>query len=397
MMPSEMSPDRKKKIKTLLSMMSKQNERIFVIVPPLVEMMDLVIDDAELDYLLQMGTGLFDYHQARKASDMPDDKFKSFFDTMRRKGLIRIELDKNGNEEYRLNAIAVGWYEAMMHYIVGKPQEKAFSEKWNEFFQYFQRFNFSPLREAQNLLMRKFLKPNQGSAILNPEMAGMTKSKTIPINTTLTGSGAQVYPTFRVNTLIEDYGDQESIYAFPCVCRRGNKLIDSSCDYDLPEVSCITFGVEANAWAKWGYGRHVSKAEAIEILKEVRNKGAVHSVIHEKDNTSLPVTAICNCCWDCCAILKPYNMGAVPLKYNASYTAKVKDDADCKGCGNCEKFCPTAAMKLKDERVSLNSDRCIGCGQCAFQCRQNNIELYPNERTVFLPILKKSEARVVAP
>jgi len=31
-----------------------------------------------------------------------------------------------------------------------------------------------------------------------------------------------------------------------------------------------------------------------------------------------------------------------------------------------------------------------------FSARQNNIELYPNERTVYLPLLKKSEARAYA-
>jgi ferredoxin len=89
-------------------------------------------------------------------------------------------------------------------------------------------------------------------------------------------------------------------------------------------------------------------------------------------------------------------MGAMSLKYNASFTARIKDDSNCKGCGNCEKYCPTTAMKLIDEKVSFNSDKCIGCGQCAFQCRQNNIEMFPNEREIYLPMLKKSEARISA-
>ena len=135
----------------------------------------------------------------------------------------------------------------------------------------------------------------------------------------------------------------------------------------------------------------------MDILKEVRHKGAVHSVIHEKDDTRLPVVAVCNCCWDCCGILKSYNMGAVSLKYNASYVARIKDDADCKECGNCEKYCPTTAMKLINGRVSLDSDKCIGCGQCAYQCRQNNIEMVSTEKhVVYLPVLKKSEARISA-
>ena len=196
------------------------------------------------------------------------------------------------------------------------------------------------------------------------------------------------------NELIEEYGDKKAIYAFPCVCRHGNKLIGSKCNFDMPKESCIAFGPEARAWAEWGYGRYISKEEAIDILKEVRDKGAVHSVIHERDDQNLPAAAICNCCWDCCGILKPYNSGSVALMYKASYKACLKEDADCKGCGNCEKYCPTTAMRLKDKKATLNDDLCIGCGQCAFQCRQNNIELYPNERMVFLPLLKKSEARV---
>ena len=156
----------------------------------------------------------------------------------------------------------------------------------------------------------------------------------------------------------------------------------------------MIFGILGTAWESYGYGRKISKEEAVDILKEVRERGAVHSVVHERDDYRLPVAAICNCCWDCCGILRPYNMGAVPLMYNAAYLAKIKDDADCKECGNCEKYCPTTAMKLEDKKVLFDNKKCIGCGQCAFQCRQNNIEMVPNERKVYLPILKKTEARV---
>lgn len=386
---------KKRKIKTLLSMMNKQNVRLIPIAPPLVEMMNLAINDDELDYLLQMGTGLYNYEQAVKTSNMPEEKFQIFFDTIKRKGLIHVEYYASENEEYRLNAIAVGWYEGMMHYIVGKPNEKEFSEKWEEFFKFFYKFNFFPLRNVQNIVLRHILKPSQDTALMNPEIKSKNKKKTIPINTKI-NHDSKVYPSFLVDDLVEEYGKKNSIYVFPCVCRHGNSLINSGCNFDMPKESCMAFGNLAKAWESWGYGRRISKVEAIEILEEVRDKGAVHSVIHEKEDDNLPVAAICNCCWDCCSILKPYNMGAVALMYNASYSARIKDDADCKSCDNCEKFCPTTAMKLIDKKVSLDKDKCIGCGQCAYQCRQNNIEMYPNERVVYLPILKKSEARITA-
>lgn len=75
--------------------------------------------------------------------------------------------------------------------------------------------------------------------------------------------------------------------------------------------------------------------------------------------------------------------------------ARIKDDTKCKACGNCEKYCPTTAMKRGDKKITFDQERCIGCGQCAFQCRENNIEMLPNARTVYLPLLRRSEARVV--
>ena len=57
-----------------MSMMNKQNQRLIPVAPQLVEMMDMVTTDQEIDYLLQMGTGLFDYKQAAKTSKMSDEQ-----------------------------------------------------------------------------------------------------------------------------------------------------------------------------------------------------------------------------------------------------------------------------------------------------------------------------------
>jgi len=392
----KISPARKKKIRTLLAMMNKQNKRLIPIAPPLIEMMDLTVTEKELDYLLMMGIKSYDYEVGLNSGNLPDNQFRAFFEEMQKKGLVHVDFDENGKEKYRLNAIAVGWYETMVHYLSGKPQETAFSEKWNEFFKYFRKFNFFPFRELQNMFLSSFLKPAQDTAILKLEKTEMVDKNTIPINTAVSVPDSTVYPTYLVNELIEKYGNQNEIYVFPCVCRYGNDLLNDPCDFDFPKESCISFGKYARAWANWGYGRHVSKEEAIDILKMVQDKGAIHSVIHERDDFSLPVAAICNCCWDCCGILKPYNMGAVALKYRASFVAKIRTEAECIACGNCAKHCPTTAIKLIDETVTLNEEKCIGCGQCSYQCKHNSFELIPKERIVFLPILKKNEVRVAA-
>ncbi|MCP4625265.1 MAG: hypothetical protein GY850_17350 [bacterium] len=32
-------------------------------------------------------------------------------------------------------------------------------------------------------------------------------------------------------------------------------------------------------------------------------------------------------------------------------TGRIKDDSNCKRCGNCEKYCPPTAMKLNDSII----------------------------------------------
>jgi len=63
----KMSSVRKKKIKTVLSMMNKQNKRLIPVAGPLIEMMHLTATDDELDYLLALGTDKYDYARARSA------------------------------------------------------------------------------------------------------------------------------------------------------------------------------------------------------------------------------------------------------------------------------------------------------------------------------------------
>lgn len=389
------APERKKKIKSLFSLMNKQNRRFIQVAPPLVDMMDMVIEDDELEFLLKMGTKSYNFEKVQSLSNISESVFQDFFNKLQRKGFVHFERNSIGKKEYSLAAIAVGWYETMMHYNIGKQNEKEFSEKWNEFFKFFQKFNFFPLRNIQNVVMKKVLTPSQEAVLMKPEIKGSNNKINISINKKINHE-TKIYPSFLVNDLVEEFGKKNSIYIFPCVCRHGNKVIGSECNFNIPKESCMAFGSLAQAWESWGYGRNITKEEAIDILSEVQEKGAVHSVIHEKEDSNLPVEAICNCCWDCCGILKPYNMGAVSLMYNASFSAKRKDEDSCKNCGKCAKFCPTTAMRFQDDELRFNQNLCIGCGQCALQCPQNNIEMCPNERTVFLPLLKKSERRITA-
>lgn len=392
-MAQTLTSARKKKLRQLADMMNRQNDRFMVIAPPLLEMMDMVLTDQELDFLLKFGRKMYTVREAADLSGLSENLFRPFFDTLNRKGFIHLDFDESGDERYRLNAIAVGWYEAQTHYLIGKEQEKEFARKFDEFFEFFRKFNVYPVRSIQNIVLRPFVRPSQSVAI-HPAPVPGKKSKKIPINTTVAPPETNVWPTSLVTDLIEEFGNQDSIHVFPCVCRHSADLLDRSCRHEHPRESCIAFGDIARTWAGFGYGRHISKEEALDIMQMVREKGAVHSVIHERDNPKNPVVAICNCCWDCCGMLRSYNMGAIPLNYQSHFIAKIVDLDNCKGCGTCMKYCPTTAMAVVDKKAVLNSAKCIGCGQCAYQCPRNNIEMSYNSREVYLPVLSLKEARI---
>ncbi len=41
----------------------------------------------------------------------------------------------------------------------------------------------------------------------------------------------------------------------------------------------------------------------------------------------------------------------------------------CKGCGICTAFCPTKAIVLKGEKVTVEDiDKCTQCGLCELRC-----------------------------
>jgi len=52
------------------------------------------------------------------------------------------------------------------------------------------------------------------------------------------------------------------------------------------------------------------------------------------------------------------------------------DEAKCKSCGTCVKFCPTKAITLEEnEKVTIDQEACIGCGACVNVCDEDAIKL----------------------
>jgi len=51
------------------------------------------------------------------------------------------------------------------------------------------------------------------------------------------------------------------------------------------------------------------------------------------------------------------------------------DKEKCTGCGACVETCPVEALKLVDDKATVDPDTCIDCGSCVDECPVEAISL----------------------
>jgi Pyruvate/2-oxoacid:ferredoxin oxidoreductase delta subunit len=386
--------NKKSDLKKLVTLMNQQNKRYMPPFGPLINTLDYALAEGELDLLLRLGTVTYSHEQALVASGMSAEKFAPMFESLQQKGFIGPAHSDTGEKRYCLRPILVGWFEAQASFMIGKPEEKEFSRRFMEFYTYLRNRNFFPLRNLMNLQARKAPVTNQSVGIVDEYKDKKGKS-IVNIGRSVDMPDSKVYPTNSVNDLIQEYGSNSVIGQFTCMCRRMKWNLDDPCRLGMPDDSgCMGFGELVKPYIKYGQAKQISKEQAFDVIQRARDNGAIHAVFHEMDDTNLPQVGLCNCCWDCCGILRSYNMGATPLRYSSFYMADMADSTKCTGCKKCEKYCPTAAITVENKQASIDSRKCIGCGQCVHQCTVSAVALVENQRTVFLPMLKRSEARI---
>jgi Na+-translocating ferredoxin:NAD+ oxidoreductase RNF subunit RnfB len=86
----------------------------------------------------------------------------------------------------------------------------------------------------------------------------------------------------------------------------------------------------------------------------------------------------CNCCGDCCGILRAVNdLGLAEGPQRSNYRAVLQEE-NCVGCGDCVERCQVHAITQDPNGIAIiGRERCIGCGLCVTRCPSDAIELVP--------------------
>jgi electron transport complex protein RnfB len=134
---------------------------------------------------------------------------------------------------------------------------------------------------------------------------------------------------------------------------------------------CFQFGSHAQYYVDKGMGRYVTQEEALHIIEKSEEAGLVAQPFSAQDPGGL-----CNCCGDCCGILRSIKLHAKPAeKVLTNYYAEVDPDA-CSACESCVGRCQMEAITIgADEVAEVDRDRCIGCGLCVTTCPSEAVSL----------------------
>lgn len=154
-----------------------------------------------------------------------------------------------------------------------------------------------------------------------------------------------------------------------CICRKTAGLIDHDCG--KPMEACFMFGSMGQYYLDRNMGRTISLDEAIDILTKCREAGLV-----TQPATSQNPAGMCNCCGDCCGVLRALNKHPRPSEMVFSNHFAVVETDDCTGCETCIERCQMNALRMNDDGLAfVDRDRCIGCGLCVTTCPTEALKL----------------------
>ncbi len=240
------------------------------------------------------------------------------------------------------------------------------------------KWYLSALAKIWKILYIKPSVPILGKAIYKGRVKGTTPETLnisyLPINVEV-GVESIPLPVIILESIIRN--SEHRVITHRCTCRDAWKCKN----FDL-HIGCMHIGA-ATAEEDTTVAHHASIDEAIVHLHKAVNAGLIPFIGHvAADNTiwnvskNRPFLTVCFCCQCCCTQFDYYQY--LPPEAKATFhrlqgvTVSVDKDK-CIGCGKCAEVCLTGAAALREGKSRVDEKVCKTCGVCAQVCPQKAI------------------------
>jgi len=196
--------------------------------------------------------------------------------------------------------------------------------------------------------------------------------KTVPMRAIPVNRAVEVsWPVAPYEDVREIIRGKSSIAVANCICRTQKHLINEGCE--KPLETCFMFGSHAEYYVDHEMGRWIDQEEALEILDRCEEAGLVPQPYNAQNPGGL-----CNCCGDCCGILRALKKHPKPAQMTVSNYFAAVDPELCAACETCLERCQMDAIAIGENGTAeIDLDRCIGCGLCVTTCSTGALSLQP--------------------
>jgi NAD-dependent dihydropyrimidine dehydrogenase PreA subunit len=269
--------------------------------------------------------------------DLSQEELAKVLEDLASRGLLFSGTTKKGRKGYALQQMGYGF-----------PQS------------YFWKREKTPHTQRMAQLIVKYRKETD----LDLNVYGTTKTKNyryVPIEKAIP---LDIHAVFPFDKMEEVINKAKAIAVSHCSCRVAAELLKGEpCQY--PMEVCIKYDELAQYVIDRGLARKITKAEALEIIKECEEAGLVHMV----DNSQKNIKHTCNCCPCCCWSVRNIRKRRIPRDiFMATYFIRDTDKELCSGCGECVESCPVDAITIDSDYPVVDTEWCIGCGLCIRPC-----------------------------
>jgi UDP-glucose 4-epimerase len=189
-----------------------------------------------------------------------------------------------------------------------------------------------------------------------------------------------------------------------CPCRERYE-----CKNHSIELGCIFMGDDTkNMFLPEGHGYVATKEQALEHLNKAMAEGLVpllgRNVAEAEGGHGVEDTGKflsgCFCCECCCIAVKYAQYGVVGSGMGEDSSGPLEgmkitlDEDKCTGCGLCIEACPFNLRVIKDGKSFVDSNRCVGCGRCLRVCPEEAISFDVQDLELIDKFIAKMESIV---